>query len=190
MGDGLMKRSVLGKVKGLNEMFGKDMFNKDKGTKDVINYLRGSAFPDLLKGNGKEGSLWFAASVLTPSLDLKNYDHPAKNHTRWLKWLLWLGKYHSTEHTYIINAINRAIDNSSFIKSSSIKWTWAEDPDPAHLNVKVTVVTDSLTAYKQTIDVISVTGELSELDKKIRDDDDDDSFSVTRRHKAARKKKS
>jgi hypothetical protein len=94
MGNGLSSKRVLANVEGLNHLFAPDIFNQPNGTRDVITFLRAYAFPYLLShGNNnprrdRQGSLWFAASVLTPNLRLAQYAHPAKNHARWLKWLL------------------------------------------------------------------------------------------------------
>jgi hypothetical protein len=196
MGDGLMKVRVLANVMGLNDLFSEANFNlADNGTRATIVKLRASVYPELLKPGStdkKQSSLWFAASVLTPSMDLKHgtLPHPARNHTRWLKWLLWLQKAHNADHKTIVRAIDDAVKKAIDLRKSSIHWTWTENPRDQNFSVTVTTTEDSMTKFRQTIEVISISGELSELDKQIRDDDDDDSFSVTRRHRAQKKKKS
>jgi hypothetical protein len=175
MGNGLSGARVFANVNGLNHMFAPDIFNAPTdGTRAVVTYLRDKMYPTLLShGNGsaaanRQGSLWFAASVLTPHFKLDSM-HPARTHRRWIKWLLWLRKEHRRAHNDIIDAINDTIDDTpNGPYQPAIKWTWTESA-----NFDVTIAGPDATGLR-TIDVTSIRGDLSEIDKLVAEEEDDD----------------
>src|SRR5262249_34063165 len=133
MGAGIMEEEVFAQVRTLNQMFRPETFNNasNDGTRNVIQHLRAHLYLNLLSHGGtsaqdRQGSLWFAASVLTPYHDLGAQPHyPARTFRRWLRWLIWLRKYQQADHDRIIDAINVAInDTPSGSYLPSIHWAW------------------------------------------------------------------
>lgn len=178
MGNGLTAKRVFANVEGLNQMFAPDIFNDaDGGTRVIIKFLRKHMYPKLFSVSEdpdkilRQGSLWFAASVLTPHIKLQKYSHPAKSHRRWIKWLIWLSKAHKADHDAIIAAINLAIRTQPTGRvKPSIEWRWYEDTNDANFKV---VIDPPDSTGKQKILIISIKGDLSEVDKAARDGDDD-----------------
>lgn len=172
MGAGLLETEVLVQVDTLNKLFSPRVFNlqTQQGTRNVINYLRAGPYPNLLSYGGtppqnRQGSLFFAASVLTPHLDLSN--HPGKSFRRWLKWLIWLRKQPFTYHDQIVAAINLAVNDVPGPNyTPSIHWKWTEDKA---LHVDITGPDGN---GKQTITVTSVSATSPEVDNGVDDDDD------------------
>ncbi|MCW5747708.1 MAG: hypothetical protein KIT36_16085 [Alphaproteobacteria bacterium] len=174
MGNGLSGERVFANVQGLNHMFAPDIFNNSRdGTRVVIQFIRNKMYPKLLSHGGtpaadRQGSLWFAASVLTPHMRLDNR-HPARTQRRWIKWLLWLQKAHYVQHNQIIDAINTAINGTpSGAFQPSIMWKWQESQD-----FGVAIGGPDAATGMQTINVTSIRGDLTEVDKLIAEEEDD-----------------
>ncbi|MCX7366717.1 MAG: hypothetical protein NTV97_33560 [Alphaproteobacteria bacterium] len=171
MGNGLSGAAVFRNVHGLNHLFRADVFNaRVGGTRAVIKSVRDSMYPNLLSHDKpkklRQGSLWFAASVLTPHLKL-DYDHPATTHRRWIKWLIWLQKAQPTEHNYIIDAINAIIDEKETVaRKPAIHFTWTESS-----TFSVNISSPDASGLR-IITVTSIRGDMSEIDKLVREDEE------------------
>lgn len=181
MGSGFLDPEVIGTIDNLNRMFGPSALNdaSSAGTRTTINYLRGNFYPNLLSHNNanpaqdRQGSLWFAAAVLTPlhNLATANPPYPAASFRRWLKWLVWLRLYspgHPTDHDNIIDAINVAISNPNNYPQPSIEWRWHH----SITNFSVVITGPDSSTGKQIIAVTSIRAESALLDLIVQDGDD------------------
>lgn len=172
MGNGLTGAAVFANVRGLNHMFRADVFNaRVGGTRVVIKSVRDNMYPNLLSHDKpnklRQGSLWFAASILTPQLKLDR-DHPARTHRRWIKWLIWLQKAQPAAHNRIIDTINAIIDEGATVtRRPAIHFTWVEST-----TFNVDISAPDSTGFR-TIAVTSISGDMSELEKATREDEED-----------------
>src|SRR5262249_14918253 len=120
MGSGIVSAEVDLSVKGLNAMFGSGVAT----TRTNFGHVQ-KAYPKLLTGDGsRQGTLWFAASVLMPDVDLAG--HPSPAFRRWLRWLIWFEKVHGAEAGAVRNVINLALASND--AKATISWTWTENP--------------------------------------------------------------
>lgn len=174
MGNGISGEKVFANVNGLNHLFGAEIFNaRPKGTRAIALYIRRNMFPNFLRHIDehvpRQGSLWFAASVLTPHMQLDSR-HPATTHRRWLKWLMWLQKAHPVEHNRIVDAINLALDTpETDTVKPCIGWRWIEVGSDEAFSVQIAGPDRT---GRQEIIVTSLKGDLSEVDKLVAEDED------------------